>query len=81
VSQSVGRSVSQSVGQLVRQPVSWSVSQSVSQLFIRSNILKSTLFLNILSLWFFLIIRYRVSHPHKVTGNIMALHILIFMFL
>jgi hypothetical protein len=45
------------------------------------HILLSTLFSNALNLCSSLNVRDQVSHPHKITGKIIALYILIFTFL
>jgi len=44
------------------------------------NILLSTLFSNILSLCSSLNVSNQISHPHKTTGKIIVLHILIYIF-
>jgi hypothetical protein len=52
--------------------------QSLSSWFHHQNVLLSTLFLNILILWFSVQFRHQVSHPHKTTGKIRVMWILIF---
>jgi len=53
---------------------------SVSTSLLRQSILFSTLFSNILSLHSFLSVSDSFSHPYKLTGKIIVLHILIFIF-
>ena len=54
---------------------------AVTSSLLGPNILLSTLFLNPLSLYSSLDVRYYVSHPYKATGKILFLDILIFTFL
>jgi hypothetical protein len=53
----------------------------VTSSLFSSNILLSMLFSNTLSLCSSLTLRNQVSHPHRTTGKIVALYILIFTFL
>jgi hypothetical protein len=57
------------------------LQSSVSSCFFGPNILLSTLFSNTLGLCFSLNVTDQVSHPHRTTGNIIVLYILIFIFL
>ena len=54
---------------------------SVTLSLLGGSIFLSTLFLNILSLYFFLKVRYQVSHPYKTTGKFIVYCILFFIFL
>jgi hypothetical protein len=45
------------------------------------NILLNTLYLNTLSLCYSLNVRDQVSYPYRITGKIIFLYILLFMFL
>jgi hypothetical protein len=52
-----------------------------STILHRTNILVSTLFSNTLNTCSSLNVRDQVSHPHKTTGRVIVLYILIFTFL
>jgi len=67
------RSLSSSLCSFLHSPVSSS--------FVGPNIFLSTLFSNTLSLRFSLNTSDQVSHPHKTTGKLLVLYILIFKFL
>ena len=67
------RSLSSSLCSFLHSPV--------TSTLLGPNILLSTLFSNTLSLCSTLIVSDQVSHPHKTTGNIIVLYILVFKFL
>jgi len=64
------RSLSSSLCSFLHSPVTWSL--------LGTNILPNTLFSNSLSLRSSLNVSDQVSHPHKTTGKITVLYILIF---
>jgi hypothetical protein len=67
------RSLSSSLCSLLHSPV--------TSFFVCPNIVLSTLFSNTLSLRFPSNMRDTASHPHKTTGKIIFLYIIIFIFL
>jgi hypothetical protein len=52
----------------------------VTSIILCRNILHITLFLNALSLCFFLSVRDQVSHPNKIAGKVTVSYILVFKF-
>jgi hypothetical protein len=67
------RSLRSSLCSFLHYPVALSLSGP--------NILRSTLFSNILNLRFFLSVKDQVSHPNKTTGKIIVWYISIFIFI